>query len=149
ELARIEAELFAAAWAAAKAVHGDATTTAHLARTPRQRRHDALVEMATRSATAPADGKRPRPLVSVLVGAEAFTKVCELADGTVVSPGTVASLADEMVVERIVMDGPSRVLDIGRARSFVGAADRKSTRLNSSHVKNSYAVFCLKKKKNE
>src|SRR5690606_20145414 len=24
--------------------------------------------------------------------------------------------------------------------------DRKSTRLNSSHVKNSYAVFCLKKK---
>src|SRR5690606_40092360 len=27
-------------------------------------------------------------------------------------------------------------------------ADRKSTRLNSSHVKISYAVFCLKKKKN-
>src|SRR5207253_3514235 len=28
-----------------------------------------------------------------------------------------------------------------------GAADRKSTRLNSSHVAISYAVFCLKKKK--
>src|SRR5690606_40290422 len=28
------------------------------------------------------------------------------------------------------------------------AEDRKSTRLNSSHVKISYAVFCLKKKKN-
>src|SRR5215475_12174641 len=28
-------------------------------------------------------------------------------------------------------------------------ADRKSTRLNSSHVKSSYAVFCLKKKKLE
>src|SRR5690606_40382360 len=27
--------------------------------------------------------------------------------------------------------------------------DRKSTRLNSSHVKISYAVFCLKKKKRE
>src|SRR5690606_40609408 len=27
--------------------------------------------------------------------------------------------------------------------------DRKSTRLNSSHVKISYAVFCLKKKKKE
>src|SRR5690606_41929148 len=27
------------------------------------------------------------------------------------------------------------------------ARDRKSTRLNSSHVKISYAVFCLKKKK--
>src|SRR3712207_7720243 len=28
------------------------------------------------------------------------------------------------------------------------AADRKSTRLNSSHANISYAVFCLKKKKN-
>src|SRR5437773_9775950 len=27
--------------------------------------------------------------------------------------------------------------------------DRKSTRLNSSHITNSYAVFCLKKKKNQ
>src|SRR6266498_4387165 len=27
--------------------------------------------------------------------------------------------------------------------------DRKSTRLNSSHVRISYAVFCLKKKKSE
>src|SRR3989442_8672697 len=27
--------------------------------------------------------------------------------------------------------------------------DRKSTRLNSSHVRISYAVFCLKKKKNK
>src|SRR5688572_31476981 len=27
--------------------------------------------------------------------------------------------------------------------------DRKSTRLNSSHSQNSYAVFCLKKKKNK
>src|SRR5690554_7379284 len=28
-----------------------------------------------------------------------------------------------------------------------GGIDRKSTRLNSSHVRISYAVFCLKKKK--
>src|SRR6266511_4803801 len=31
--------------------------------------------------------------------------------------------------------------------SHIGHGDRKSTRLNSSHVKISYAVFCLKKKK--
>src|SRR2546429_2275207 len=31
----------------------------------------------------------------------------------------------------------------------VAAPDRKSTRLNSSHGYISYAVFCLKKKKNE
>src|SRR3989442_9130183 len=30
----------------------------------------------------------------------------------------------------------------------VRPGDRKSTRLNSSHVRISYAVFCLKKKKN-
>src|SRR5699024_11582990 len=34
-----------------------------------------------------------------------------------------------------------------RSRIASMAADRKSTRLNSSHVSISYAVFCLKKKK--
>src|SRR5690606_41624633 len=36
-----------------------------------------------------------------------------------------------------------------QARATLGSdsQDRKSTRLNSSHVKISYAVFCLKKKK--
>src|SRR5690349_13834318 len=34
-----------------------------------------------------------------------------------------------------------------RMESSRKARDRKSTRLNSSHVENSYAVFCLKKKK--
>src|SRR5438445_13168566 len=32
------------------------------------------------------------------------------------------------------------------ARAAGGGGDRKSTRLNSSHANNSYAVFCLKKK---
>src|SRR5207253_10842641 len=36
--------------------------------------------------------------------------------------------------------------DLGHVR--VLEQDRKSTRLNSSHVAISYAVFCLKKKKN-
>src|SRR5690606_42070028 len=34
-------------------------------------------------------------------------------------------------------------------RPLAERADRKSTRLNSSHVKISYAVFCLKKKNKE
>ena len=123
-LDRIERELFAAEWAAAKAVHGDSTSTVHLARTPRQRRHDALVEMAVRATTAPAGGKRPRPLLTVMAGYDAFRNICELADGTLVSSATVADLLDEAVVERIVFDGPSRVLDLGHARSFTGAARR-------------------------
>src|SRR5439155_4781642 len=34
----------------------------------------------------------------------------------------------------------------GQSRFPIAPSDRKSTRLNSSHVANSYAVFCLKKK---
>src|SRR4051812_49935177 len=36
-----------------------------------------------------------------------------------------------------------------RTGLFKTAVDRKSTRLNSSHMSISYAVFCLKKKKDE
>src|SRR3712207_7299270 len=38
-------------------------------------------------------------------------------------------------------------LHTGRVARDVQLADRKSTRLNSSHANISYAVFCLKKKK--
>src|SRR5438105_6341515 len=38
-------------------------------------------------------------------------------------------------------------LDYCRAEGYKVAADRKSTRLNSSHEWISYAVFCLKKKR--
>src|SRR5690606_1607758 len=50
----------------------------------------------------------------------------------------------EAIVERLVgIDG-----QIGTAATEVASLqDRKSTRLNSSHVKISYAVFCLKKKR--
>src|SRR5438067_8257851 len=37
--------------------------------------------------------------------------------------------------------------DILYVQEMIGPEDRKSTRLNSSHVSISYAVFCLKKKK--
>src|SRR5207245_5676798 len=45
----------------------------------------------------------------------------------------------------------SRLRGIGLARSAAPLirSDRKSTRLNSSHGSISYAVFCLKKKKNK
>src|SRR5690606_24484656 len=45
--------------------------------------------------------------------------------------------------------GSSPAADPGEADFSYGTSeDRKSTRLNSSHVKISYAVFCLKKKRN-
>src|SRR5690606_41365203 len=41
---------------------------------------------------------------------------------------------------------PGRAVALGRRGDWAPWRDRKSTRLNSSHVKISYAVFCLKKK---
>src|SRR2546426_4947505 len=42
-----------------------------------------------------------------------------------------------------------RVAPVSRAVCLFRGGDRKSTRLNSSHLVISYAVFCLKKKKNQ
>src|SRR3712207_7309542 len=46
-----------------------------------------------------------------------------------------------------VIDGQKTFISNGQNAGLVIVADRKSTRLNSSHANISYAVFCLKKKK--
>src|SRR3712207_7542958 len=46
---------------------------------------------------------------------------------------------------RAALDAVAEAVAVSRADL---RADRKSTRLNSSHANISYAVFCLKKKKN-
>jgi Domain of unknown function (DUF222) len=126
ELRRIEDELFATDWAEAKARVGEAATTDDLRRSPAQRRADALVEMATRSATAPAGGRRPEPLFTVLVGYETFAgPLCELANATMVTPGSLVPYLESAWAERVVFDGPSRVIDVGvRRRLFTGATRR-------------------------
>src|SRR5436305_3520307 len=43
--------------------------------------------------------------------------------------------------------GDVGAVDVIARRAEAFGRDRKSTRLNSSHVRISYAVFCLKKKK--
>ena len=44
------------------------------------------------------------------------------------------------------MNCPLPILKTKKAIKGLNAGDRKSTRLNSSHITISYAVFCLKKK---
>src|SRR3712207_6885579 len=56
-------------------------------------------------------------------------------------------------VERLLLSGQARTVHEAEAMYLDSAypellADRKSTRLNSSHANISYAVFCLKKKNN-
>src|SRR5436305_8470156 len=53
--------------------------------------------------------------------------------------------SDDRGGRRVPDRGPPRAVDREALRG--GCPDRKSTRLNSSHVRISYAVFCLKKKK--
>src|SRR5690349_22221089 len=68
------------------------------------------------------------------------------------SRGTWPGGAASAKAERAARPGHGRGRIRGRRRDGCGPSvgtqgDRKSTRLNSSHVEISYAVFCLKKKK--
>src|SRR5699024_12392716 len=56
-----------------------------------------------------------------------------------------SDLATEVAGKRLDTDSDRALAEEFLAK--VGEQDRKSTRLNSSHVSISYAVFCLKKKK--
>jgi len=125
ELSRLERQLFENDWAEAKEIHGENTRAEHLGRSSAQLRADALVEMAKRSRSAPANSIRPKPLISVVVDYKTFSKrICELASGTVITPGQVVPMLDEAEIERIVFDGRSRVIDVGRKRTFTGALRR-------------------------
>ena len=74
----------------------------------------------------PPGARLPEPLVTVLVGYETFAgRICELANGTVLSPGSVLRWLEPAWVERVVFDGPDRVKNLGvRRRLFTGATRR-------------------------
>jgi hypothetical protein len=95
-----------------------------ITRSGSQRRAAALVQMATRSATVPADGKPPRPLFTVLLGDDSFTGMCELANGQVIIPGSLVPWLGTADLERILFDGPSTVISVSRKRRFTGALRR-------------------------
>lgn len=135
---RLEDALFAADWAEAKERLGREPTADELSRTSGQRRADALVEMATRSRTMPDDGRRPLPLFSVFVGYETLHgRICELADGTVVAPGTVASWADGALFERAVF-GPGTRVEVGAATRFFTGATRRAIELRDRRCTHPY-----------
>ena len=77
-----------------------------------------------RAATAPADGLRPRPLFTVLIGDEALRRTCETAHGTVIAPGTLMPLLSDAEFERVVYDPPNRRIEISHRRRFTGALRR-------------------------
>lgn len=114
ELARLERQLYDADQAASDP-----------GRTPRQRRADALVDMATRSASTPHDAQRPRPLYTIVVGFETFAgRICQLDDNTVIAPGQLLGGLSEADIERVVFDGPELVIGVSERRRFTGALRR-------------------------
>jgi hypothetical protein len=132
QLDRIGVELFEADRARARetanaAGGGEVSgTDIDSVRSPAQRRADALVEMARRAGATPPGGRRPEPLFTVLVGYETLAgRICELANGTVVTPGSLLPWLDGSLIERVVFDARSRVIDVGRrTRCFAGATRR-------------------------
>jgi len=124
-LRRIEEELFEADWAEAKARVGEKATAADLLRSGSQRLADALVEMAQRAMAMPEKARRPEPLLCIVVGYETFHgTICETLGGAFVPPSVLPGLLDSAWVERIVFDGPSRVIDVGERRRFFEGATR-------------------------
>jgi hypothetical protein len=101
-------------------------------RTPAARRAAALVEMATRSATMPAGGRPPQPLFTVLIGERTFDRVCELANGTVISPGHLVEHLDSSIIESVLFDGPSTVIAVSSRRTFTGAL-RRAVQVRDRH----------------
>src|SRR5215813_7142045 len=109
-------------------------------------------------ATRKVDRVERRPAVTARIAKEHDHAAVRREGRTlVVEPGRQDPLARAVRVDHADRELPAHLLGEGddiaagrpyrrRVRSF---ADRKSTRLNSSHVRISYAVFCLKKKKNK
>src|SRR3989442_8380587 len=68
---------------------------------------------------------------------------------TPLSRSTLLGVADERAAPPVLPPLLQARVPHGATGTAHGIGDRKSTRLNSSHVRISYAVFCLKKKKRQ
>src|SRR3712207_8120436 len=70
-----------------------------------------------------------------------------VAGGGFTNNGTISVNPTNSANEALLSFGENATIG-GNGSIILNGEDRKSTRLNSSHANISYAVFCLKKKKN-
>lgn len=101
-------------------------------RTPAQRRADALAEICRgyldRTDRPTVGGERPHVLVTVDLAAlvRSAPGRCQLADGGPISPEQARRLACDAGVSRVITDGPSQVLDLGRRTAVVPPGLRRA-----------------------
>jgi hypothetical protein len=146
-LESIEHELWEADWAEARERLGEAATEADLRRTPTQRRHDALVEMAKRAKAAKA-GVEPDWQINLIADLPTFIaalerlvaavgdgdpddipypdeRETELDNGAVLTPMQVVALALLGRLQVIVTDERRVPIFLGRSQRFFTGPLRK------------------------
>ncbi len=128
-------------WAAARKRLGRTPTVSDLARTAVQRRADALLEMARRSATTTQPGEPAARLINLRMDYPTFIaemahltgqtdieyptdRVSETAAGTIVAPSTILDGETATWIRRIVFNSKKQVLEYGRSRRLFGGALR-------------------------
>jgi hypothetical protein len=120
ELERLERKLYDADRAEARERLGYEPLLHELARTPEQRRADALVLMAERSATGPEDGRRGSILLTVLVGHDSLARILEATNGIPLRAGQLVPWLDALAIEQVLFDGPNTVVKVSQQRTFEG-----------------------------
>ncbi len=140
---RIEEEFFEADWAEAKERLGRDPRPDELARTPAQRRADAMVEMAVRSAAANmVDGRRPEPLFSVVIDYPTlFGRISQLEQGPVVAPGSLLRWLDSATFERIVF-GPNKRAECSVTSRFFTGATRRAIEVRDLQCQHEFCDLC-------
>jgi len=84
--------------------------------------------------------------VAVLYGGSSAERSISLKSGAEVLKGLQRANVDAFGID-LCADGAEPLQQLQDAAFDLAFLDRKSPRLNSSHITISYAVFCLKKKK--
>ena len=136
-------------WEKARAQHGDEATIDHLARTPAQRRADAVWQIFQDAAATPPGSNAPRFVHNIVWDAASYQQMlreldnrprrpldidsfrCETIDGIPIAPteAIINSLIGEF--RRVIIDAAGTVIDLGTARRFTGSA-RLATQLQAT-----------------
>jgi hypothetical protein len=152
-LAGFEAAEFEADRADAVDQYGDDATVDQFARTPGQRRADAIFEIFRRAAATPAGAQRPEPLVNIVIDQQTFDdevrricgdptygsdtgrageRICRTLAGEPLHPSDAVVAAILGAVRRVVIDSQPTVIDLGRKRRCFTGASRDAALLQAA-----------------